>query len=167
LLVALTAIAIGLHATLPPEPRWEVSSEPREVFKAGEGQIAAYRKVEGGSAGPVQILDTATGTEIGRFLADAPTLHMAAHRADGRYFVAVVQGTQPNIWHVRGVDLHQLREWQADTPIGPGVPVRFSPYGAYVALGHASGDGKEQSYIIHDNRSGRAIARVHIPAAAD
>ncbi len=159
-LVALATVAAGLYVTLPAEPRWEVVSEPRDVFNAGNGRIAAYR------AGPVQLLDAATGREIAKFLADAATLEMPAHSPDGRYFVGVVRAAQPNPWHIRGVDLHEQREWQVDTPVPP-VPVTFSPDGAYLALRDDSADDdKEQYYIVRDAKSGRIVARVRILGSA-
>ncbi len=170
-LLALAAVAAGLYVTLPPEPRWESVGEPREVFNAGHGRIAAYRKVDGGIAGPVQLLDVATGTEIARFLSDGQALYAAAHSEDGRYFVGLVKGIEPKMRGIHGVDLYEQREWHVDVPLGP-FQVRsaiFSPRCNCVArLVEPLDDAPmEQSYVLRETVGGAIVARVRIPAAAD
>jgi hypothetical protein len=163
-LLALAAVAVGLYVALPAEPRWEVASEPSEVFDAGDGRIGACRKVEGGIAGPVQLLDAATGREITKFLADGPTLEMPTHSPDGRLFVALVKAARPNTWHIRGVDFDEERDWQVDAPIGPCQPLMFSPRCDYLLAQASASSAEEESYVVYDTKDGRIVAQVRTPA---
>ncbi len=166
-LLALATVGAGLYVTLPPEPRWEVTQGRSGVFMTGGDSITVFPEVEGGITGPVRLLDAGTASEVARFLADAPTCPMRAYSDDGRYLVALVNSGQPNTWHVRGIDLPEQREWQAEVRAGRFQPALFSPRCDFVAMRLDEQDDKEQSYAVHDTRSGRRVARVHIPAIAD
>lgn len=103
-MLVLAAIGVVLYVMLPPEPRWECVGDPQTVFNVGNGRIATLCQVDGSNVGPVRLLDAATGSEIARFLSDAPTLRTHGRSDDGRYVVAVVPGQQPNTSRIRGVD---------------------------------------------------------------
>jgi hypothetical protein len=159
-LVALGSVGAALYAVQPPEPRWQREDGLLAVFNTCLGRIATYRGRPNGNAGPVQLLDASSGAEIGSFLSDAPVFKGHAHSADGRYFVAVAKGPQPDIWQIRGVDLHEQREWQADIPLERFESATFSPRCDYVALNQPQPKGT--CYALVETGSGRISARVQI-----
>jgi hypothetical protein len=165
-LLALGSAGAALYAVQAPEPRWQREDGPLAVFNAGLGRIATYRSRPGGGAsGPVQLLDAATGEEIGSFLSDVPTFKSHAQSADGRNFAAIVAGQQPDSWCIHGVDLHERREWQADVALGRFKSATFSPNCDFVALHLAQPSGA--TYVLVETSSGRITTQVHIAEAVD
>jgi hypothetical protein len=164
-LLALGSVGATLYAVQPPEPRWQREDRPLAAFNTGLGRIATYRSGPNGNAGPVQLLDAASGEELGSFLSDAPVFKSYAQSVDGRYLVAVVKSPQPNTWQIRGADLHELREWQADIPLERFQSATFSPRCDYVALDQPQPKGV--SYALVETSSGRIAERVQVAAAVD
>jgi hypothetical protein len=155
-ILMLAAVAAGLYVMLPAEPRWERTLEAREVLNAGGGRIATLRKLQDGHAGPLDLLDADTGIDIAQLLSDAPTCHTYAQSDDGRHLIALAVDKQTNTRHIRGVDLHERREWRVETPVGPSASAIFSPRCDYVAL---QVDG---CYVVRRTADGHIVARVPV-----
>jgi hypothetical protein len=166
LLIVVGAVGTGLYVAVPPEPRWVLADGPRGVFNAGDGRIATYRLAASKALGPVQLLDVATGTELSRFLEGDETFKAYSHTEDGRFFVALARGHQPGACQIRGVDLHEQREWQVDIPVGPYYfgNAAFAPNAAFVALRLLRPDATDEHIAIIDCHTGRIAARVENPA---
>ncbi len=166
-LLAIGAVAVGMYVMVPPEPRWVRADGPRAVFDAGNGRIATYRLATGAASGPVQLLDAATGDEIGRFLTGAEKFQAHGQADDGRTFVALVKDDRPDTWRLCGVDLHERREWQVDVQVGPFESARFSPRCDFVALRRPGLNDTEKVYVVVETASGRVVARITLPRAAE
>jgi hypothetical protein len=161
-LSVLAAVGAVLYVMLPPEPRWQYDDEPLTVLDAGDGRIAVYQPGPEASAGPVRVLDAATGAEVARYLSETDTFTDSAQSTDGRTFVALVKGPQPNTWRICGIDFKQQREWQIDAPAGVIRSAVFSPRCDFVALQLGSID----AHAIVETATGRAVARVQLPCRA-
>jgi len=164
-ILALGAIAAGLYMKLPPEPRWVRAGDPKGVFFAGEGRFAAYPLTEGAASGPLQLWDAATGSEVDCFLSGDAPFQAYASSEDGRRFVAVLKGDTPDVWRIRGVDLQERREWQADARVGSFGSATFSPHCDFVALRMKPAEDAEEFYTLVETSSGRTVA--HLPGAAE
>ncbi len=166
-ILAIGAVAVGMYVVTPPEPRWVRADGPKSVFDAGDGRIATYWLAAGAAFGPVQLLDAATGDEVGRFLTGADKFQAHGQSEDGRTFVALVKDDRPDTWRICGVDLHERREWQVDVQVGAFESARFSPRCDFVALRRPRLNDTEKCYVVVETSSGRVVARIELPRAAE
>jgi hypothetical protein len=155
----LATLAAGLYVMLPPEPRWQRVDGPRGVFNMGGGKIATLRKAEDGYAGPLQLLNADTGNDIAEFLCDGPVCGTYARSDDGRFFVVMPKVADAKTQHIRGVDLHERREWRVDRRT-PFELATFSRGCDLVAL-HAG-----KCRFIQKTSNGEIVARVPIPESS-
>src|SRR5438067_2015873 len=105
----LAILGLTLFVALPPEPRWTIAEGPRDTFFFGDTVLVTIPLRACKGRGPVQLWDTATGQEVGRFLEDAVFL-THGHSKDGRYLVAVSEGDKPDTQRIRWLDVEQQRE---------------------------------------------------------
>ena len=155
----LATLAAGLYVILPPEPRWQRVDGPRGVFNVGGGKIVTLRKVEEGEAGPLQLLDADTGSDIAEFLSDGPKCSTYSQSDDGRFFMVIPAVADAKTQLIRSVDLHDQREWQVDTR-RPFKLASFSRGGDFVAL-HA-----DKCRVIERTSTGDVVARLPIPESS-
>jgi hypothetical protein len=165
--VVLTAVAAGLFFVLPPEPRWVLSLEPREVFEVEDGRFATCRLADGAAAGPVQLWDAATGQELESFLAEAGPFEARGRSADGRYFVGLTNSAKAATTLIWVVDLQERRAWRAEAAVGAFQSTTFSPRCDFVALRLPRAKEDAESYAVVETASGRVVEQVDIPGGAD
>jgi hypothetical protein len=162
LVLAIAAATAGLHAMVPPEPRWVMEVGPMAVFQVADGYFATFPSNKGVANGPLNLWDAATGLEVQEFLTGTEPFLDSFHSEDGRVFVALIKGDKPGTTRIRGVDLEARREWHADVPFGPFASAILAPNGKLVALRSAPAGDKDNEgrHAVIDTASGRRIAEV-------
>jgi hypothetical protein len=158
LALMLATAGAMVYWMLPPEPRWERVEEPLTVLDSGGGRIVLYRPTKDGEIGPVRFLDAATGAEVGRILTEADKITERGLSADGRYFVAMVQGAKADRWRICGSDLETKRHWCVDAPVKRLGCATFTPRRDLVAIQLPKG-----AFAVIDTHSGRVVARAQVP----
>src|SRR5438105_1883642 len=154
-LLVLAAVGVGVYAMLPPEPRWMLAEGPTEVFYAGDGRLGTFPIQHGEpSAGPLVILDAATGEEVDRFLVGPQKFPFHLHTDDGRYFIAVTSGTKAKGCRIHGVDLRERREWQVDAAVGKYKSLTFATGGQFIVFYLETPDDSEASYAVVETATG-------------
>jgi hypothetical protein len=167
-LLTIAAATVGLHAIMPPVPRWTMDEGPLAVFQVADGFFAAFPRDKGAANGPLILRDAATGRDVQRFLTGVAKFEDSSYTEDGGTFVALVKGDTPGTVRIRGVDLEARREWQADLAIGPFGSVAFSPDCKVIAFRVADdidfrippSDDLEGRHVLVDTATGRKIAEL-------
>src|SRR5262249_51250591 len=112
----LAGIGAALYVALPPAPRWRVTG-PLRSFLTDDGPALATFVMQAGGVKPggaVQFWDMETGREQQRFLGDEPAFLAHGQSPDGRYFVAVVPGAQPDSRRIVRIDVQDRVERQVE-----------------------------------------------------
>jgi hypothetical protein len=138
LTIALSGLGVGIYRFTPPEPMCEIeaaTAEPHRLFADGRklATLASDGVVGAPPLGPLQIWDTLSGKEIGRYLAEEKS-PLDSHQFSecGDYFAGEttqeVNGVRTRTFHL--VDLSAGITRKVSTPDGDPSRFQFSPNGA-------------------------------------
>ena len=105
----------------------------------------------------VRVIDLPSGTPRFAALSHQNSLLGAGWSPDSRYLATCTGDHRVTIWNAHtGEPLHRSLPYESDPPLGP-QSVRFSPDGAWVAVGGTCG------VHVWDVRSGATVAVIHCP----
>ena len=163
--LVLASVGAVLYVALPPAPRWSVTG-PMRTLLTEEGPTIATYIAQGERHGPIEFWDVETGEVQQRLLADWPAFLAYGSSRDGRYFVAVLPGTGPDVQRIARIariDLHERTERRVDASLGEFESALFSRRCDYVAVRQRKLGVAVATYTLADTATGRICARFAVP----